>query len=139
MGGKGGHEREVRLCKFLCDDWTALGADQPEWHSLPGGRHRVESLTSDVCALGPGFVLRITLAHMSAHSWRSDPNQDVSQLQKCRTYLQFSSVLLQFPCGLAKLFLLWLLNPPHPLFSSSSCHLQRADGKRQLMPLVGIE
>lgn len=105
-GGKGGHEREVRLGKFLCDDWTALGADQSEWHSLPEGRHRVESLTSDVCALRPGFVLHITLAHMYAHSWRSDPNQDVSQLQKCCTYLQFSSVLLQFPCGLAKLFLL---------------------------------
>lgn len=80
-GGKGGHEREVRLGKFLCDDWTALGADQPEWHSLPEGRHRVESLTSDVCALRPGFVLHITLAHMYAYSWRSDPNQDVSQLQ----------------------------------------------------------
>lgn len=55
-GGKGGHEREVRLGKFLCDDWTALGADQSEWHSLPEGRHRVESFTSDVCALRPGFV-----------------------------------------------------------------------------------
>lgn len=50
QAGQGGREREVRHGKFLCDDWTAFGLDQLEWHGLREGRHSVESLTSAVCA-----------------------------------------------------------------------------------------
>lgn len=65
---QGGRERDVRLGTFLCDDWTAFGLDQLEWHGPERGRHGVESLTSAVCAFR--WVLSYTL-HTAAHSWWS--------------------------------------------------------------------
>lgn len=66
QAGQGGCEREVRLGKFLCDDWTAFGLDQHQWYGLQEDRHGVESLTSAVCAFR--LVLSYTL-HTDAHSW----------------------------------------------------------------------
>lgn len=51
MREKGGPGREAALGRFLCDDWTALGARQLEWHNLPeGDPHRGIPFIRRACA-----------------------------------------------------------------------------------------
>ena len=66
---------KFRLGRFLCDDWTAFGLDQLQWHGLREGRHGVESLTSAMCAFRLVLSYAVhthTHTHTDAHSWRSE-------------------------------------------------------------------
>lgn len=90
QAGQRGREREVRLGKFLCDDWTAFGPYQLEWHGLREGRHGVESLTSAVCAF------RLVLSY-ELHTHRR-PQLVVSPSSglECACYVFHSAKMLSF-------------------------------------------
>lgn len=125
QAGQGGLPRgKSGLGKFLCDDWTAFGLDQLEWHGLREGRHGVESLTSAVC-VHSGWCCLTHYTHRRSQLVVKPSSGLECAWSHCKNVLHYSNNnnlplgVFWFPCREADLFLLFII-----LFASSWHFLQ---------------